>query len=55
VIPFLWILGAIGVAWMAKQSWRTPFPWFVLGMVLTPLGGSLLLMASNRFDWFRPR
>jgi hypothetical protein len=55
VIPFLWILGALGVAYAAKLSWRGPWPWFALGIVLTPLGGSLLLMAANRHGWFRAR
>jgi hypothetical protein len=55
VIPFLWILGAIGVAWSAKQSWRAPFPWFVVGMVLTPIGGAAALAIANKQGWFRPR
>jgi hypothetical protein len=55
VLFFLWILGAIGVAYAAKLSRRGPWPWFLLAIVLTPLGGSLLLMAANRYGWFRPR
>jgi hypothetical protein len=52
MIPFLWILGAIGVAYSAKLSGRTPFLWFVLGILLSPLGGGLLLAACNRRGWF---
>ena len=55
MIAFLWILGAIGVAWLAKQSWRAPFPWFAMSVVLTPLGGSLVLSLANQNDWFRPK
>jgi len=55
MLPFLWILGAIGVAFSAKLSRRGPWPWFALGIVLTPVGGSLALMAANRLGWFLPR
>ena len=51
VIPFLWILGAMGVAYAAKLSGRTPFLWLLLGIVLTPLGGGLLLSAANKRGW----
>jgi hypothetical protein len=52
LLLFIWILGAIGVAYAAKLSQRGPFPWFVLGMVLTPIGGGLLLRFANRLGWF---
>ncbi len=55
MIAFLWILGAIGVAWMGKQAGRAPFPWFIVGMVLTPIGGSVALYVANRTGWLRPR
>jgi hypothetical protein len=55
MLLFLWLLGAIGVAWMAKQSWRAPLPWFIMGVGLTPLGGSLVLYLANQNDWFRPK
>jgi len=55
MLPFLWILGAIGVAFCAKLSGRGPFTWFIVGVALTPLGGSLALMAANRLGWFNPR
>ena len=42
----------MGVAYAAKLSARTPFVWFVIGMALTPIGGSLLLMTANRRGWF---
>ncbi|HJR57307.1 MAG TPA: hypothetical protein VJ798_12080 [Rhizomicrobium sp.] len=52
LLLFLWILGAIGVAYGAKLCKRGPLPWFVLGMVLTPVGGILLLQLVNRLGWF---
>jgi hypothetical protein len=52
LLPFLWILGALGVAYAAKLNRRGPFPWFVLGLVLTPIGGGLLLRLANRLGWF---
>jgi len=55
VIVFLWLLGAIGVAYSAKLSRRGPWPWFIAGIALTPIGGSLALMAANRHGWFLPR
>ena len=47
MLVFLWILGAMGVAYGAKLQGRLPWLWFALGMVLTPLGGSLALMALS--------
>ena len=32
------------------QSGRGTWSWFIVGMVLTPIGGSLLLMAANRHE-----
>jgi hypothetical protein len=55
VFAFLWILGAIGVAYCARLSGRGPWAWFVVGVALTPLGGSIALMAANRFGWFAAR
>ena len=52
MLLFLWSLGALGVAYAAKLNQRGPFPWFVLGMVLTPIGGGLLLRLANRLGWF---
>ena len=52
---FLWILGAIGVAYGAKLSGRGPWSWFIVGVALTPIGGSLALMTANRHGWFNPR
>ena len=50
---FLWILGAMGVAYWARLGGRNPVPWFVVALALTPLGGSILLMMADR--WFVPR
>jgi len=52
---FLWILMSMGVAYAARLSGRGTWSWFIVGMVLTPIGGSLLLMAANRHDWFKAR
>jgi hypothetical protein len=52
MVLFLWIIGAMGVAYAAKLSARTPLVWFVAGMGLTPIGGALLLSACNKRGWF---
>jgi hypothetical protein len=49
VIVFLWILAAMGVAYWAKLHSRNAGIWFVLAIILTPLGASVLLMLSDRF------
>jgi hypothetical protein len=51
---FLWILASIGVAYAAKLSARLPFLWFLLAVILSPLVGSVLLWAANRWN-VRPR
>ncbi len=48
---FFWILGAMGVAYWARLGGRKPWLWFALGIVLSPLGGSVALYAADR--WFR--
>ncbi len=55
MLLFLWILGAMGVAYSARLSRRGTWTWFIIGMALTPIGGSLLLMAANRHGWFKAR
>ena len=47
---FLWILASLGVAYAAKLSLRHPFWWFLLAAILSPLGGSVLLWAANRWN-----
>lgn len=47
---FLWLLGAIGVAYAAKLTMRLPFWWFMISVILSPLGGSVLLWAVNRWN-----
>ena len=49
MLVFLWVLGAMGVAYAAKLSRRNAFGWFVLSLAITPLAGSLILMLANRF------
>jgi hypothetical protein len=51
---FLWILMSLGVAYAAKLSLRHPFWWFLLAVFLSPLGGSVLLWAANRWN-VRPK
>ncbi len=52
---FLWILGAMGVAYWAKMSGRNGWLWFALAVVLSPLGGSVALYAVDRFSIGRGR
>jgi hypothetical protein len=47
---FLWILASLGVAYAAKLSLRHPFWWFLLAAILSPLVGSILLWAANRWN-----
>jgi len=46
---FLWILGSIGVAYAARLNRRHPFWWFVVAVIVSPLFGSVLLWAANRW------
>ena len=46
---FIWILASFGVAYAAQLSRRQPFPWFMLAAILSPLAGSTLLWAANRW------
>ena len=46
---FLWLLASMGVAYWAKLDGRSPVIWFIAGMVLTPLGGSIALMLMDRY------
>ena len=48
---FLWILLSIGVAFGARQSKRNPGLWFTVSVVLSPLVGSVALIAANRYGW----
>ena len=47
---FIWILASIGVAYAAQLSLRHPFWWFMVSVILSPLGGSVLLWAVNRWN-----
>lgn len=51
---FIWILASIGVAYAARLSARHTFWWFMLSAILSPLVGSVLLWAMNRWN-IRPR
>jgi len=50
MLPFFWILASMGVAYAAKLTARHPFWWFMLSVILTPLVGSVLLWAVNRWN-----
>jgi hypothetical protein len=47
---FLYLLAAMGVGYWAKIHGRNAPLWFALGIVLTPIGGSLALMAADKFS-----
>jgi len=40
----------MGVAYAAQISLRPPFPWFVIAAIMSPLVGSVLLWAANRWN-----
>jgi hypothetical protein len=52
VLLFLYFLAAMGLAYFAKLKGRNPLLWFGAGVVLTPLGASIALMAADRTGWF---
>ena len=56
MLVFFWLLASMGVAYGAKISARQPFLWFIISAVLSPLVGSVLLWAVNRWNvrWSRP-
>jgi hypothetical protein len=47
---FLYILAAMGVAYWARLDGRSPGTWFLLAILLTPLGASVALMIRGRFE-----
>jgi hypothetical protein len=49
MLAFLWILAAMGVAYWAKLDGRSAFFWFTVSVLLSPLVGSLLLWAFQRY------
>ena len=50
MIVFFWFLAAMGVAYAAKLTMRRPFWWFLVSVILSPLVGSVLLWAVNRWN-----
>ncbi|HUO01426.1 MAG TPA: hypothetical protein VMU31_01505 [Rhizomicrobium sp.] len=46
---FFWMLASMGVAYAAKLTMRHPFWWFMVSVILSPLVGSVLLWAMNRW------
>jgi hypothetical protein len=53
MLPFIWILAAMGVAYWAKLNGRKPWFWFVLSLVITPLGGTIALWVFDRYGILR--
>jgi hypothetical protein len=55
MLPFLWILCSMGVAYAAKVQGREPWFWFLVSLLISPLGGSIVLWAFNRYaiHWTR--
>jgi len=49
MLPFLYILAAMGVAYWAKLDRRSPGIWFVASLIVTPLGTSVALMVMDRY------
>lgn len=49
MLVFFWILASMGVAYGAKITHRHPFWWFMVSIILSPLLGSVLLWAVNRW------
>ncbi len=50
MLVFLYLLGAMGVAYWARLDGRSPGVWFALAIFLTPLGASVALMIRGRFE-----
>ena len=51
MLPFLYLLASMGVAYWAKLDRRNPTLWFAIAVLLTPLGASVGLWAMDRYGW----
>ena len=49
MLVFLYLLATMGVAYWAKLNKQNPAVWFAAGILLTPLGASIALMALGRY------
>ena len=49
MLLFLYLLAAMGVAYWAKLDRRNPAFWFAVAALLSPLLGSVLLWAVNKY------
>jgi hypothetical protein len=51
MMVFLYLLAAMGLAYWAKIHGRNAGLWFVISVLITPLGGSLALMVVDRIGF----
>ena len=51
MMVFLYLLVAMGLAYWAKIHGRNAGLWFVISVLITPLGGSLALMVADRIGF----
>jgi hypothetical protein len=48
VLVFLYLLAAMGLAYWAKMHGRNAALWFIVSVVITPLGASIALMVADK-------
>jgi hypothetical protein len=48
VLVFLYLLAAMGLAYWAKMHGRNAVLWFIVSVVITPLGASVALMVADK-------
>jgi hypothetical protein len=47
---FLYVLAAMGVSYWARLDGRSPGTWFLLAILLTPLGASIALAIRGKLE-----
>ena len=47
---FLYVLAAMGIAYWARLNGRKPGVWFLLAILLTPLGASVAMAIRGRME-----
>lgn len=48
MLVFLYLLAAMGLAYWAKMHGRNAVLWFIVSVVITPLGASVALMVADK-------